>query len=83
MQDGVKPSPDKIKAIEQLEPPKDKKELQTSLEMATYMSSLIPKLPETRYANIERELLAEVYGCESSTPTFTEDRLWSKPSIGP
>ena len=33
--DGVKPSPDKVRAIENLEPPKDKKELHTFLGMAT------------------------------------------------
>ena len=32
---GVKPSPDKVRAIENLEPPKDKKELHTFLGMAT------------------------------------------------
>ena len=136
--DGVKPTPDKVRAIENLEPPKDKKELHTFHGRATYMSSFIPNLAdhtaplrnllkenvnsshskafekvklcttmtlayydrnepvvlhvdasikglgaalfqnnkpiafaskaltpaETRYANIERELLAVVYGCE-------------------
>ena len=32
---GVKPSPNKVRAIENLEPPKDKKELHTFLGMAT------------------------------------------------
>jgi len=44
--DGVKPSPDKVRAIENLEPPKDKKELYTLLGMATYMSSFIPNLAD-------------------------------------
>jgi len=44
--DGVKPSPDKVRAIENLEPPKDKKELHTFLGMATYMSSFIPNLAD-------------------------------------
>ena len=134
-------NPDKVRVIENLEPPKDKKELHTFLGMETYMSSFIPNLAdhtaplrnllkenvdfawdpshskafekvictattlayydtkkpvalhvdasskglgaalfqdnkpiafaskaltpaETRYANIERELLAVVYGCE-------------------
>ena len=43
---GVKPSPDKVRAIENLKPPKDKKELHTFLGMATYMSSFIPNLAE-------------------------------------
>ena len=42
--DGVKPSPDKVRAIENLEPPKDKKEPHTFLGMVTYMSSFIPNL---------------------------------------
>ena len=37
--DSVKPSPDKVRTIENLEPPKEKKELHTVLGMATYMSS--------------------------------------------
>ena len=44
--DGVKPSPDKVRAIENLELPKDKKELHTFLGMATYMSSFIPNLAD-------------------------------------
>ena len=44
--DGVKPSPDKVRAIENLEPPKDKKELHTFLGMVTYMSSFIPNLAD-------------------------------------
>ena len=42
--DGVKPRPDQVQAIKNLEPPKDKKEPHTFLRMATYMSSFIPKL---------------------------------------
>ena len=42
--DGVRPSPKKGRAIENLQPPKDKKELHTFLGMATYMSSFIPNL---------------------------------------
>ena len=41
--DSVKPSPDKVRAIDNLEPPKDK-ELQTFMGMATYISSIIPNL---------------------------------------
>ena len=44
--DGVKPSPDKVRAIENLEPPKDKKELHIILGMVTYMSSFIPNLAD-------------------------------------
>ena len=44
--DGVKLSPDKVRVIESLEPPKDKKELHTFLGMATYMSSFIPNLAD-------------------------------------
>ena len=44
--DGIKPSPDKVRAIENLEPPKDKKELHIFLGMVTYMSSFIPNLAD-------------------------------------
>ena len=44
--DGVKPSPDKVRTIDNLEPPKDKKELHTFLGMATYMSSFFPSLAD-------------------------------------
>lgn len=43
---GVKPNPDKVRAIEEMEKPKDKKELHTLLGMATYMGSFIPKLAD-------------------------------------
>ena len=108
--DGVKPSPNKVRAVENLEPPKNKQELHTFLGMATMkekVKSLICitttltyndrnepvalhvdasikglgaalfqnnrpiafaskafTLTKTRYANIERELLAVVCGCE-------------------
>ena len=41
--DGVKPSPDKVRAIENLEPPKDKKELHTFLGMATIHELIHPQ----------------------------------------
>ena len=55
--DGVKPSPDKVRAIENLEPPNDKKELHTFLGMATYMSSFIPNLADhtARLRNLLKE----------------------------
>ena len=55
--DGVKPSPDKIKAIEEMETPKDKKELHTFLGMTTYISSFIPKLAD--HTASLRDLLKE------------------------
>lgn len=58
--DGVKPSPDKVRAIENLEPPKDKKEPHAFLGMATYMSSFIPNLAD--YTAPLRNLLKENVG---------------------
>ena len=55
--DGVKPNPDKIRAIEGMETPKDKKELHTFLGLATYMSSFVPKL--TDHTAPLRDLLKE------------------------
>ena len=55
--DGVKPSPDKVRTIENLEPPKDKKELHTFLGMVMYMSSFFPNL--TDYTAPLRNLMKE------------------------
>ncbi|XP_019628682.1 PREDICTED: uncharacterized protein K02A2.6-like [Branchiostoma belcheri] len=113
--DGVKPDPEKVEAITNMEEPRDEKELRSFLGLIQYMSSFIPRLAdhtasirellkedveydwcashtrdfnkikqlisedinpavlrqretshstESRYANIEREMLAVVYGCE-------------------
>ena len=45
--DGLKPDPDKVKAIVEMPAPKDKKELQTMLGMITYLSKFAPQLSET------------------------------------
>ena len=73
--DGVKPSPDKIKAIEEMETPKDKKELHTFLGMATYMSSFIPKLAD--YTAPLRDLLKEnvEFVLNSSLKSFSEGEV--------
>ena len=42
----VKPSPDKVRATKNLEPPKDKKEPHTFWGMLTYVSSFIPSLAD-------------------------------------
>ena len=60
---SVKPSPDKVRAIENLNPPKDK-ELHTFLGMTTYMSSFIPNLAD-RTAPL-RNLLKENVDCMES-----------------
>lgn len=44
--EGVKPDPKKIKAIENMPAPKDKKELETILGMVTYLSKFAPNLAE-------------------------------------
>ena len=56
---GVKPSPDKVRAIETLKPPKDKKELHTFLGMATYTSSFIPNLADHTAPLIKKPLKGE------------------------
>ncbi len=42
--DGVKPDPDKVKAINELRPPESKSELKTFLGMVNYLQQYIPKL---------------------------------------
>ena len=44
--DGLKPDPEKVKAITEMPPPTDKKELQTLLGMITYLSRFAPQLSE-------------------------------------
>ena len=45
--EGLKPDPEKIKAIKMMPPPTNKKELQTVLGMITYLSKFAPQLSET------------------------------------
>ena len=45
-EDGMKPDPKKVKAIVEMEPPKDKGELQTILGMVNYLSKYAPNLSE-------------------------------------
>ena len=42
--DGIKPDPDKVSALKQMNPPTNKQELQTFLGMANYMAPFIPSL---------------------------------------
>ena len=44
--DGVKPDVKKVDAITRMETPKDKKELQRFLGMATYLSKFIPNMSQ-------------------------------------
>ena len=44
--DGVQPDPDKVKAIADINPPLDTKELQQSLGLVTYLSAYIPRLSD-------------------------------------
>jgi hypothetical protein len=45
--EGVKPDPMKVKAIQEMKPPTDRKELETMLGMVTYLSKFAPHLAET------------------------------------
>ena len=45
--DGLKPDPTKVKAIQDMPPPVDKKELQTMLGMINYLAKFAPQLSET------------------------------------
>ena len=45
--DGLKPDPTKVKAIQDMPPPVDKKELQTMLGMINYPAKFAPQLSET------------------------------------
>ena len=41
---GVKPDPEKVGAIQNIDPPKDKKELHTFLGMVNYLAPFMPNL---------------------------------------
>lgn len=45
-QDGKKPSPEKVKAIKEMEPPRNKPELETIQEMINYLAMFTPRLSE-------------------------------------
>jgi hypothetical protein len=57
VQEGVRPDPDKVSAIKQMEPPSNRQELQTFLGLANYMGPFIPNL-SSHIAPL-RELLKE------------------------
>ncbi|KAI8517626.1 hypothetical protein Bbelb_036430 [Branchiostoma belcheri] len=71
--DGVKPDPEKVEAITNMEEPRDKKELRSFLGLIQYMSSFIPRLAD-HTASI-RELLkedVEYDWCASHTRDFNK-----------
>ena len=45
--EGIKPDPMKVKAVQEMKPPADRKELETMLGMVTYLSKFAPNLAET------------------------------------
>jgi transposase InsO family protein len=45
--DGLKPDPAKVKAVQEMAPPVDKKELQTMIGMINYLAKFAPQLSET------------------------------------
>ncbi|KAK9539543.1 hypothetical protein VZT92_004643 [Zoarces viviparus] len=55
--EGIKPDPNKVKAIKEMAPPRNKAELETILGMVTYLSKFAPRLSEA-IAPL-RELLKE------------------------
>jgi len=44
--EGLKPDPEKVAAIEEMKPPKDRNELETVLGMITYLAKFAPNLSE-------------------------------------
>ena len=55
--EGLKPDPEKVKAIKNMPPPTNKKELQTVLGMITYLAKFAPQLSEV--TKPMRDLLGE------------------------
>ena len=44
---GVRPDPNKIAAIQEMEPPRNKQELETLLAMVNYLAEFTPNQAET------------------------------------
>lgn len=55
--DGIKPDPDRIRDLQDIPPPRDKKELQQFLGLMTFLSPFIPNLADK--ASMLRDLLKE------------------------
>ncbi|XP_006811648.1 uncharacterized protein LOC100366641 [Saccoglossus kowalevskii] len=74
--EGVKPSLDKVRAVEMMQPPNDKKELRTFLGLVTYMGPFIPKLSD--HTALLRELIkdnSEFVWTPTHTKSFDNTRL--------
>nr|XP_034322405.1 uncharacterized protein K02A2.6-like [Crassostrea gigas] len=59
--EGVRPDPKKIEAITKMPPPEDKKGVERLLGTINYLAKALTDA-ETRYAQIEKELLAVTFG---------------------
>lgn len=76
--DGLKPDPSKVAAIQDVEPPSNKSELQTVMGMITYLSKFAPNL-----ANITsplRQLLLKDSEFVWDTPQTRDIIFWPKMS---
>ena len=81
---GLRPDPAKVKAIQDMPPPNDKKELQTLLGMITYLAKFTPQLSEI--TKPMRDLLKENIEFIWDTPQQTalqkvKDAFTSQPIL--
>lgn len=91
---GVKPDPEKVRAIQNMEQPKDKKELHKFLGFINYLAPFMPSLAsytaplrELLKANVEYQLTPshrrafETLKCQISTETTLANYDRSKPVL--
>ena len=77
--DGLKPDPTKVKAIQDMPPPVDKKELQTMLGMINHLAKFAPQLSETTKP-ISSKMTQNSCGTSLSETPLTEQKPSSSAS---
>lgn len=81
--EGVGPDPDKVSAVREMKPPKDKSELETFLGMVTYLAKFAPNLSEitSPLRNLlAKDVLFQWDSAQSKAFDKVKDLITSSPS---